>query len=97
MAPELSEKEKPEKAPEENPSRRPSTHGNSTTSTISPPSARGEKSAVQPETDLSKLDSKAVTVEKEPNADPFQHLPENEASILRKRKCNLQVLTIQQS
>ncbi|KAJ8119969.1 hypothetical protein ONZ43_g3201 [Nemania bipapillata] len=95
MAPDLSEKEKerPEIAPEGNISSRPSTHDNSTTSTISPPSAKGEKSAVQPESDLSKLDSKAVTVEKEADADPFKHLPENEASVLRKQVTTPEVKT----
>lgn len=88
MASELSEKAN-EKAPEENPSSRPSTNDKSTTSTISPPSVRGEKSAIQPETDLSKLDSKAVALDKAADADPFQHLPENEASILRRRKYHL--------
>ncbi|KAJ8131314.1 hypothetical protein O1611_g2312 [Lasiodiplodia mahajangana] len=95
MAPELSEKERemPEKAPE-NISSRPSTHGgNSTTSTISPPSAKAEKSTAQPETDLSKLDSKAVDVQKDADQDPFQHLPENEASILRKQVTTPEIKT----
>lgn len=66
---------------------RPSTHGDSTASTISPQSANGEKSTAPPDTDLSKLDSKAVVVRDQTNQDPFQHLPEDEASILRRRKC----------
>lgn len=74
-------------ASEEIVSSRPSTHGDSTASTISPHSAKGEKSTVQPDTDLSKLDSKAVVVQDQTNQDPFLHLPENEASILRRRKC----------
>ncbi|KAI0879496.1 ABC transporter [Hypoxylon argillaceum] len=92
MASELSEKAN-EKAPEENPSSRPSTNDKSTTSTISPPSVRGEKSAIQPETDLSKLDSKAVALDKAADADPFQHLPENEASILRRQVTTPEIKT----
>ncbi|KAF2970460.1 hypothetical protein GQX73_g3168 [Xylaria multiplex] len=90
MAAESSEK--PEKAPEHT-SSRPSTNGGSTTSTVSPPSAGGEKSAVQPESDLSKLDSKAVVTRKETNDDPFQHLPENEATILRRQVTTPEVKT----
>ncbi|KAI1128072.1 ABC transporter [Nemania abortiva] len=93
MAPEPSEKEMSEKAPEDNISSRPSTHDDSTTSTVSPPSAKGEKSTAQPETDLSKLDSKAVDVRKDSNDDPFQHLPENEASILRKQVTTPEIKT----
>ncbi|GAP87440.1 putative ABC multidrug transporter mdr1 [Rosellinia necatrix] len=85
--------EKPEKAPEENQSRRPSTHGGSNASTVMHSSARGEKSAVPPSTDLSKLDSKAVVAQKEPNDDPFQHLPEHEASILRKQVTTPEIKT----
>lgn len=87
MAPELSEK--PEKASPEILPSRPSTRGGSTTSTISPPSATEEKSVAQPSKDLTKLDSKAV-VAPELNDDPFHHLPEDEAEILRRRKCYLQ-------
>ncbi|KAI0190211.1 ABC multidrug transporter Mdr1 [Xylaria flabelliformis] len=82
MASEMSEK--PEKAPEEILPRRPSTHGGSSASTISPPSVRGEKSVTLPDTNLSKLDSKAV-VAPEINNDPFQHLPKHEAEILRRQ------------
>ncbi|KAI0399242.1 ABC transporter [Xylaria palmicola] len=80
MAAELSEK--PEKAPGENSDDRPSTHAGSTASTASPLSAGGEKSAAQAHTDLAKLDSKAI-VAPEQNDDPYQHLPEHEATILR--------------
>ncbi|KAI0537319.1 ABC transporter [Xylaria digitata] len=90
MAAEPSEKH--EKAPEHI-SSRPSMNGGSTTSTVSPPSAGGEKSAVQPETDLSKLDSKAVATRKETNDDPFQHLPENEATILKRQVTTPEVKT----
>jgi hypothetical protein len=90
MAPEISEK--PERAADDEiRSSRPSTHGDSTASTVLPPSsAKGEKTAVQPGTDLSKLDSKVVNAQKEMDNDPFRHLPENEASILRKRKSRLE-------
>ncbi|KAI0429203.1 ABC transporter [Xylaria sp. FL1042] len=83
MDPELSEK--PEKAPVDSQDRRPSTHDESSISTASPPSAGGEKSAIQPETNLSKLDSKVAVAQKEGDNDPYQHLPENEATILRRQ------------
>ncbi|KAI0455524.1 ABC transporter [Xylaria acuta] len=90
MASEISEK--PEKAPQEILPSRPSTHGGSSASTISPTSARGEKSVAQPGTDLSKLDSKAV-VAPEVNDDPFQHLPEHEAEILRRQVTTPEIKT----
>ncbi|RWA09868.1 hypothetical protein EKO27_g5231 [Xylaria grammica] len=91
MAAESSEK--PGKAPENHPSSRPSTNGGSTTSTISPPPAGGEKSATQHETTLSKLDSKTVVAQRENNNDPFQHLPEHEATILRRQVITPEVKT----
>ncbi|KAI1189830.1 ABC transporter [Nemania serpens] len=87
------EKEKPEMASEDIVPSRPSTHGDSTASTISPQSANGEKSTAPPDTDLSKLDSKAVVVRDQTNQDPFQHLPEDEASILRRQVTTLEVKT----
>ncbi len=87
MGSELSEK--PEKALVDNHDRRSSTHDDSTASTVSPPSAGGEKSAAQTDANLSKLDSKVVVAPKEMDNDPFRHLPEHEATILRKRKCSL--------
>ncbi|RYC61987.1 hypothetical protein CHU98_g4209 [Xylaria longipes] len=90
MASEISEK--PEKAHQDILSSRPSTHDDSTTSTISPPSAGGEKSAAQPGTNLSKIDSKAV-VAAEVNYDPFQHLPEHEAEILRRQVTTPEIKT----
>ncbi|KAI3337360.1 ABC transporter [Xylariaceae sp. AK1471] len=92
MAPDISEK--PERAVDEIHSSRPSTHDDSTASTVlSPSSAKGEKSAGQTGTDLSKLDSKLVKGQKEMDNDPFQHLPENEASILKKQVTTPEVKT----
>jgi ATP-binding cassette, subfamily B (MDR/TAP), member 1 len=87
MAPELSEKERemPEKSLE-HPLSRPSTQDDSATSTISPPSAKGEKQSAQSAPDLSKIDSKVIVAQKESEKDPYQHLPDHEASILRRRK-----------
>lgn len=96
MGSELSEK--PEKVPEGNTNdSRTSTHDDSSICTASPPEARGEKSTaqsgVETSADLSRLDSKVIVAQKEGEDNPYSHLPEHEAEILRKRKCCLNSTT----
>ncbi|KAI1312126.1 ABC transporter [Xylaria venustula] len=83
MGSELSEKS--EKTPVKAQDRRPSTHDDSSASTAAPPSSGGEKSAAQPVANLSKLDSKVAVAQKEGDDDPYRHLPEHEAEILRRQ------------
>ncbi|KAI1819258.1 ABC transporter [Xylaria intraflava] len=91
MAAELSEKAAD--VIQEVNSSRPSTRGGSTTATDVLPPTGGEKSALDAGTDLTKLDSKVVGAQGEVNNDPYQHLPEHEAMILKKQITTIDVKT----
>jgi hypothetical protein len=68
-------------------SQRPSSRPDSSASTVKVPSIDDDEPPAQTAIELSKMDSKGAKMGKEEDeVDPFEHLPENEASILRKRK-----------
>ncbi|KAI1433178.1 ABC transporter [Xylaria sp. CBS 124048] len=87
MASDLSEK--PMEAFERNSSSPPSTHDNSPTGTALPIPVGGEKSTT---VDLSKLDSKVATARNDMNDDPYSHLPEHEATILKRQVSTIEVI-----
>lgn len=66
-------------------SQRPSSRPDSSASTVKVPSVGDDEPPAQTAVELSRLDLKGAKTENE-EVDPFEHLPENEASILRKRK-----------
>ncbi|KAI2642590.1 ABC transporter [Xylaria nigripes] len=63
------------------------------TSSVSPFSPDDEKAVMKNEKNLTKLDSKVVQTEVKAEDDPFRHLPENEAAILKKQVATIDVKT----
>ncbi|KAI0017325.1 multidrug resistance protein [Xylariomycetidae sp. FL0641] len=76
--------EKPEITPDPSASRRASSHGDSTDGSAPSPVAK-EKGADGTAAPFSKLDSKVVQASKDGDSDPYQHLPEHEAAILKRQ------------
>ncbi|KAI9746413.1 MAG: GTPase-activating protein [Claussenomyces sp. TS43310] len=78
-----------EKAPQSGTIRAPSSHGGSTDDAgfARTTKSEGDSSGTPPEDEapIVKLDSKIVRVGKDPGDDPFDHLPANEAEILRRQ------------